>query len=307
MFNTDSGHGDILWWVCYGIVLVCVVCGEILWSQVVNLQSATCMCKNCNSCNFWSDRKLWCAICTIAPKLHLHHYLQLLKKSGKYNNELLLLCQNMRISQYKLNAQKYWFQNRLHAAQCSCSIKIAQKQSFELNFWSSKTQHFPMQLTWKRYKKRAVDTNCWANCVHRETRESGRARSNVCKTIRQTSLSGENNYSEILLRRWQPPIPRRKDPNLHMSSHPAVYGLQYVVNHTDIGNILHLYIFLKIGPFFLKPIYHLTFAKNKYAVSESEPITKLIKLFKKEEIVMLSDFTRGQGMFWIRGWMVGKI
>ena len=156
VFNTDSGHGDILWWVCYGIVLVCVVCGEILWSQVVNLQSATCMCKNCNSCNFWSDRKLWCAICTIAPKLHLHHYLQLLKKSGKYNNELLLLCQNMRISQYKLNAQKYWFQNRLHAAQCSCSIKIAQKQSFELNFWSSKTQHFPMQLTWKRYKKRAV-------------------------------------------------------------------------------------------------------------------------------------------------------
>ena len=185
-----------------------------------------------------------------------------------------------------MNAQKCRFQNRLHTDQCSCSIKVAQKQSFKLNFWSSKTQHFPMQLTWKRYKKRAVDTNCWANCVHRETRESGRARSNVCKTIRQTSLSGENNYSEILLRRWQPPIPRRKDPNLHMSSHPAVYGLQYVVNHTDIGNILHLYM---------------------YAVSESEPITKLIKLFKKEEIVMLSDFTRGQGMFWIRGWMVGKI
>ena len=92
-----------------------------------------------------------------------------------------------------------------------------------------------------------------------------------------------------------------------MSSHPAVYGLQYVVNHTDIGNILHLYMFLKIGTFFLKLIYHLTFAKKKYAVSESEPITKLIKLFKKEEIVMLSDFTRGQGMFWIRGWMVGKI
>ena len=56
---------------------------------------------------------------------------------------------------------------------------------------------------------------------------SGRGSLDVCKTSWQTSL----------LERWQLQIPRWKDPNLHMSSQPAVYGLQYVVNHTDIVSL----------------------------------------------------------------------
>ena len=120
-----------------------------------------------------------------------------------------------------------------------------------------------MQLMWKRYKNRAVQIV--ELIVYTEKPESLADPDPMCAKQSGKRLSwvlGENNYSEILLRRWQPPIPRRKDPNLHMSSHPAVYGLQYVVNHTDIGNILHLYMFLKIGTFFLKAIYHLTFSKK---------------------------------------------
>ena len=94
-------------------------------------------------------------------------------------------------------------------------------------------------------------------CVENQS-WSGRGSLDACKTSWQTSLYGrwqilcctEDKYSaklqtNTLLARWQLQVPRWKGPNLQMSSQPAVYGLQYVVNHTDIGTIWYLYITYK--------------------------------------------------------------